>query len=83
MNTNFNTQITVNPENLPDEQLDEFDKLREELGPTNPIGEIQDIDDDGIEIDIIGRILIIGEILENSKGMTVKCRNCSFNYICR
>jgi replication factor A1 len=56
MNTNFNTQITINPQNLSIEELDELNALREELRPT-PIGEVALMDDDGIEIDIIGRIL--------------------------
>ena len=63
MNTNFNTQITVNPENLSIEELDEFESLRSELRPT-PIGEIQTFDDDGIEIDIIGRVISVEDINE-------------------
>ena len=61
MNTNFNTQITVNPENLPIEKIDELDAIRNELHPVS-IGEIQfEYDEDGIEIDIIGRILSLEE----------------------
>ena len=56
MNTNFNTQISINPQNLSIEELDELNALRDELRPT-PIGEVEFMDDDGIEIDIIGRIL--------------------------
>ncbi|WP_458456302.1 OB-fold nucleic acid binding domain-containing protein [Methanobrevibacter sp.] len=63
MNTNFNTQITINPENLSIEELDELNSLKSELG-TTPIGEIQTIDDDGIEIDVIGRILSVDDINE-------------------
>ncbi|MDO5823530.1 OB-fold nucleic acid binding domain-containing protein [Methanobrevibacter sp.] len=63
MNTNFNTQITINPENLSTEELDELNKLREELRPI-PIGEIYEIDDDGIEIDVIGRILSVDDVNE-------------------
>ncbi|WP_407413263.1 OB-fold nucleic acid binding domain-containing protein [Methanobrevibacter sp.] len=63
MNTNFNTQITINPQNLSIEELDEFESLRNELRPT-PIGEIYAIDDDGIELDVIGRILSIDEARE-------------------
>ena len=63
MNTNFNTQITINPENLTIEELDEFDGIREQLRPT-PIGNIDDIDDEGKEIDIIGRILSVNDINE-------------------
>ena len=63
MNTNFNTQITINPENLSIEELDELDSLRAELRPT-PIGEIYTIDEDGIELDIIGRILSVDDTNE-------------------
>ncbi|WP_407377322.1 OB-fold nucleic acid binding domain-containing protein [Methanobrevibacter sp.] len=63
MNTNFNTQITVNPENLTVEELDEFEAIREQLRPT-PIGSIEEIDDDGKEVDIIGRILSVNDINE-------------------
>ena len=63
MNTNFNTQITINPQNLSIEQLDELEELRQDLHPT-PIGEVELMDDDGIEIDIIGRILSLEDIRE-------------------
>ena len=63
MNTNFNTQITINPQNLSIEELDELEALRADLHPT-PIGEIELMDDDGIEIDIIGRILSLEDIRE-------------------
>jgi replication factor A1 len=63
MNTNFNTQISINPKNISPEELDELEQLRSELRPT-PIGEIYEIDDDGIEIDIIGRILSLNDTRE-------------------
>ncbi|WP_298524957.1 OB-fold nucleic acid binding domain-containing protein [uncultured Methanobrevibacter sp.] len=63
MNTNFNTQITINPENLTIEELDEFENIREQLRPT-PIGTIGEIDDEGKEIDIVGRILSVNDINE-------------------
>ena len=60
MNTNFNTQITVNPTNLSDEEKEELLALKEDLKPT-PVGEIFEIDDDGIEIDIVGRMLSVAQ----------------------
>ena len=63
MNTNFNTQITINPQNLSLEKLDEFEALKQELHPT-PVGEIYEIDEDGIEIDVVGRILSVNDINE-------------------
>ena len=64
MNTNFNTQITINPENLSIEELDELNALKEELRQRTPIGEVEFIDDDGIEVDIMGRILSVDEVRE-------------------
>ena len=63
MNTNFNTQITINPENLSMEEFEEFEQLKEQLRPT-PIGNIPEIDDDGIEIDIQGRFLSVNDTNE-------------------
>ncbi len=63
MNTNFNTQITINPESLSDEELAEFKELISRLKPT-PIGEIEEIDEDGEEIDIVGRFISVNDIHE-------------------
>ena len=63
MNTNFNTQITINPENLTIEELDEFEGIREQLRPV-PIGQVQEIDDEGKEIDVVGRVLSVNDVNE-------------------
>ncbi|WP_410319428.1 OB-fold nucleic acid binding domain-containing protein [Methanobrevibacter sp.] len=63
MNTNFNTQITINPENLSVEEFEEFEQLREQLRPT-PIGNIEEIDEDGVEIDIVGRFISVNDVNE-------------------
>ena len=63
MNTNFNTQISINPENLTIEELDEFNEIREQLRPT-PIGRIREIEEDGTEIDIIGRFIAVNDVNE-------------------
>ena len=60
MNTNFNTQITINPENLSDEDRMIFDNLREQLRPV-PIGRVREIDEDGMEIDVVGRFLSVND----------------------
>lgn len=60
MNTNFNTQITINPNNLSVEEMDLFDKLREQLRPIS-IGKVEEMDEDGIEVDVIGRIISISD----------------------
>ena len=79
MNTNFNTQITLNPNNLTDEELDYFDKLREQIKPI-PIGQVEDIPEDGVEIDVIGRILSIGDVREFQRddGTVGIVRNITF-----
>ena len=63
MNTNFNTQITINPNNLSPEEYEAFNELRADLHPI-PIGEVQIMDDEGVEIDVVGRILSIEDIHE-------------------
>ena len=60
MNTNFNSQISINPSNISVEDLEEFEQLRSELLPT-PVGDVERIDEDGVEIDIIGRILSLND----------------------
>lgn len=79
MNTNFNTQISINPKNLSSEELEELETLKAELGPT-PIGELNIIEDDGIEVDIIGRILSIDDIreFERDSGDNGKVRSMMF-----
>lgn len=60
MNTGFNTQITINPDNLSIEEKDLFDKLKEQLRPIT-IGQIAEMDDDGLEVDVVGRIISISD----------------------
>ena len=63
LNTNFNTQISINPTNLPQNEVDELKELVQDLGPT-PISEIKEVDDDGEELDVVGRIISINETNE-------------------
>ena len=60
LNTNFNTQISINPTNLPQEEVDELKELAQDLGPI-PISKIKEVDEDGYEVDIVGRIVSINE----------------------
>lgn len=60
MNTNFNNQIKIYPENL---SAEEFGQLRKQLRPT-PIGIIEEIDEDGVVIDIIGRFISVNGLNE-------------------
>ena len=58
VNTNWNTELKINPQ----ENEDIIEALKEEIkifGPI-PISEVQNfIDDDGIEVDIIGRLITL------------------------
>lgn len=62
MNTNFNTQITINP-TLPAEELDQLYELRADLHPI-PISDVLVMDDEGVEIDVVGRILSLEDVRE-------------------
>jgi replication factor A1 len=64
LNTNFNTQISINPENLSDEEKDIFDEIKQKVSQITRLSEVEEFDEDGIEVDVIGRIFAIGEINE-------------------
>lgn len=64
LNTNFRTQITLNPNNLSTEEVDLFDEIKQKVSRVVPLIEIADFDEDGIEVDVVGRIFSIGEINE-------------------
>ena len=57
VNTNWNTELKVNPEGHED-LVEVLNQKFEELGPI-PIGDIQDHEEDGEEVDIIGRLITI------------------------
>ncbi|MBQ9025736.1 MAG: replication protein A [Methanobrevibacter sp.] len=61
INTNFSTQITVNPKNLSDEQLSLFDSIKESLQPMS-IEQVFLIDDDNVDVDVMGRVMSIGDV---------------------
>ncbi len=61
INTNYATQITVNPNNLTDEELELFDNLKESLQPM-PINQVKDIDEDDVEVDVVGRLMSVGDV---------------------
>lgn len=59
VNTNWNTELKINPE----EHSDLIETLKgqaENLGPI-PISEVQSIEEDGEEVDIIGRIITLND----------------------
>lgn len=59
VNTNWNTSFTINPTE-PEDLINILDELKVNIGPVK-IEQVQDADDDGIEFDIIGRVLNIGD----------------------
>lgn len=63
LNTGFNTQVTPNPSNISEEDEIAFNEIREQLYPVS-IGDIQEFDEDGEEVDVLGRIINVDEIHE-------------------
>ena len=63
MNTTFNTQITINPKNLSEEESSQFEQIKDQLRPT-PIGSIKLMEEEGEEVDIIGRFLSVNDVNE-------------------
>ncbi|MBR0270947.1 MAG: replication protein A [Methanobrevibacter sp.] len=61
INTNFSTQITVNPKNLSDEQLSLFNSIKESLQPMS-IEQVFLIDDDNVDVDVMGRAMSVGDV---------------------
>lgn len=62
LNTNWNTEIKFNPK-ITSEEQEIFEELKEGLGPI-PLDQIELLDDDGIEVDVMGRILTVNDINE-------------------
>lgn len=63
LNTSFNTQITPNPSNISEEDELVFDEIRAQMHPVS-IGDLQEFDDDGEEVDVVGRIISVYDINE-------------------
>ncbi|MGL6297922.1 MAG: OB-fold nucleic acid binding domain-containing protein, partial [Methanobacteriaceae archaeon] len=62
VNTNWNTRIQTNPEG--DEKLIELlNEYKNQLGPI-PINQIQEIEEDGEDVDVIGRVITINDTNE-------------------
>ena len=59
VNTNWNTELKINPEGN-DDLVEVLKEKIESLGPI-PILDVQDIEEDGEEIDIIGRIITLND----------------------
>ncbi|MDR0900632.1 MAG: replication protein A [Methanobrevibacter sp.] len=55
-NTNWNTQIVTSPENEDENLIEILKELQDKIGPVK-IELVQEIEDDGEEVDILGRII--------------------------
>ncbi len=81
INTNFSTQITVNPKNLSDDDLEIFESIRESLQPIS-LEQITLADDDNFDADVIGRIMSVGDVRtfeRPSDGSTGHVRSALFS----
>ena len=61
INTNFSTQITVNPNNLTDDEISLFDSIREKLQPIS-VEQILLTDEENVDVDVVGRIMSVGDV---------------------
>ena len=81
INTNFSTQITVNPKNLSDDELEIFESIKESLQPIS-LEQITLADDDNFDADVIGRIMSVGDVRtfeRPSDGSTGHVRSALFS----
>lgn len=62
INTNWNTQIVLNP-SVDEERLATFEEIKSSLHPVT-LEDIQESDDDGLERDVVGRMMVIQEARE-------------------
>ena len=81
INTNFSTQITVNPKNLSDDDLEIFESIKESLQPIS-LEQVTLADDDNFDADVIGRIMSVGDVRtfeRPSDGSTGHVRSALFS----
>lgn len=81
VNTNFSTQVSVNPTNLSEEDIAIFNSIKEKLQPM-PIEQVILSEDDNIDVDVMGRIMSAGDIRtfeRPSDGSQGKVRSASFS----
>ena len=80
INTNFSTQITVNPQNLTDEQLSLFDAIKEKLQPIS-IEQVALSDEENVDVDVMGRMMSVGDLktFERDDGSEGRVRSALFS----
>ena len=61
INTNFSTQVSVNPTNLAADDLELFNSIKESLHPLT-IEQIELIEEEGVEVDVIGRVMSVSDV---------------------
>lgn len=62
VNTTWNSSFKINPE-INEELQEFFNQCKERMGPIS-IGQLQEYDDEGEEVDVIGRMISVGDIVE-------------------
>ncbi len=61
INTNFNTQITINPDNLSEDELELFNNIKDSLHPIS-LEQVKSTDEDDVDVDVLGRLMSVGDI---------------------
>ena len=78
-NTSFNTEFSYETEGIDDELLSTFTRIESQLNPID-IGDLEDIDDEGDEVDIMGRLITLSSIREFERDDGNKGYVCSGDF---
>lgn len=78
-NTSFNTEFIPNPQDLDDELLSALTRIESQLGPVD-IGDLEDIEDDGSEVDILARLITLSSLREFERDDGNKGYVCSGDF---
>ena len=81
INTNFSTQITINPKNLSDDDLEIFESIKQTLQPIT-LEQVTLAEEDNFDADVMGRIMSVGDVRtfeRPSDGTTGHVRSALFS----
>ena len=78
-NTSFNTEFSYETEDIDDELLSTLTRIESQLNPID-IGDLEDTDDEGEEVDIIGRLITLSSIREFERDDGNKGHVCSGDF---
>lgn len=81
INTNFSTQITINPKNLSDDDLEIFESIKQTLQPIT-LEQVTLAEEDNFDADVMGRIMSVGDVRtfeRPSDGSTGHVRSALFS----